>query len=501
MKGLLVIAGDALLDVDLVGTAERLCPDAPVPVLDSLVEYARPGGAALAALMAARDGNDVALVTAIGDDEAGQRLRSLLVDIRLLEVAYDGPTAVKRRVRAGNQPVVRLDSGSEAGRYGSVSREAAEAIGDAASILVADYGRGLTSVADLRRLLKDRSPRVPLVWDPHPRGATPVGGAHLVTPNQSEAREWARRHDIAISSEMTALARIRTAAAGLAKAWQARAVAITMGSDGALMAYPEGAPMVTPAPDVHCVDPCGAGDRFAVSAATALGSGDVLAEAVQAAVMSASAYVATGGPVELSTVISPVAAAHAAHEPQLSEPRSPSLAGPDDVNALVARVRRDKGVVVATGGCFDLLHAGHVATLEAARRLGDCLVVCLNSDDSVRRLKGPGRPLVSMPDRARVLNALACVDAVVVFEEGTPVDALRQLRPDIWVKGGDYAGSTLPETALLESWGGQTIAVPYVSDRSTTQLVHDAALSAGQPRFSQDTPTPRSASSVEETVV
>jgi rfaE bifunctional protein nucleotidyltransferase chain/domain len=141
----------------------------------------------------------------------------------------------------------------------------------------------------------------------------------------------------------------------------------------------------------------------------------------------------------------------------------------------VERVRAAGGTVVATGGCFDLLHAGHVATLEAARALGDCLVVCLNSDDSVRRLKGPSRPLVSQADRARVLTALEPVDDVLVFDEDTPVEALRTLRPDIWVKGGDYAGAELPEAALLRSWGGQSVVLPYLAGRSTTGLVTAAA--------------------------
>lgn len=478
MKGPLVVLGDALLDIDVVGRAERLSPDAPVPVLDSLVEHARPGGAALAALMAARDGHDVVLITAIGADEAGRQLRGLLADIRLLEVDYDGPTPVKRRVRAGRQPVVRLDSGSTVGRYGAVSIQVATALTDAASVLISDYGRGLTNVADVRDLL-DRRPRVPLVWDPHPRGARPVTGAHLVTPNQGEARDWASRYDIPQSNATTALARTRSDAARLTRVWEARAVVVTMGAQGALMSYADGAPMVTPAPDVHCVDPCGAGDRFAVSAAVALGSGDVLAEAVQAAVSSASAYVAAGGPAHLSTVISagvPQTAGQA-----LSEPRSRSSGGSADVAELVARVRGANGVVVATGGCFDLVHAGHVATLEAARRLGDCLIVCLNSDDSVRRLKGPGRPLVSMSDRARVLNALGCVDAVMIFDENTPVEVLRQLRPDVWVKGGDYAGHLMPETAVLETWGGQTVALPYLSGHSTSHLVQTAASSTQHP--------------------
>jgi rfaE bifunctional protein nucleotidyltransferase chain/domain len=145
---------------------------------------------------------------------------------------------------------------------------------------------------------------------------------------------------------------------------------------------------------------------------------------------------------------------------------------------VVERVRAAGGTVVATGGCFDLLHPGHVRTLQAARGLGDCLVVCLNSDASVRRLKGPGRPVVDHHDRAAVLEALACVDAVVVFDEDTPVEVLRDLRPDVWVKGGDYAVADLPEAAVLAEWGGRAVVLPFVEGRSTTRLIEEAALHA-----------------------
>jgi rfaE bifunctional protein nucleotidyltransferase chain/domain len=138
---------------------------------------------------------------------------------------------------------------------------------------------------------------------------------------------------------------------------------------------------------------------------------------------------------------------------------------------VAAEIRARGGTLVATGGCFDLLHAGHVATLEAARRMGDALIVCLNSDASVRRLKGSTRPLQPQADRARILRALSCVDAVAIFDEDTPVEILDRLRPDVWVKGGDYSAETLPEAPLLASWGGQVVAVPYLPERSTTRLV------------------------------
>jgi rfaE bifunctional protein nucleotidyltransferase chain/domain len=144
-----------------------------------------------------------------------------------------------------------------------------------------------------------------------------------------------------------------------------------------------------------------------------------------------------------------------------------------DIRRILAQVRARRGTVVATGGCFDLLHIGHLATLQAARRLGDCLIVCLNSDASVHRLKGPDRPLTSEVDRGRLLAALKCVDAVVVFDEDTPEAVLSWLRPDVWVKGGDYAdgGPDLPEADLVRRWGGQTVIVPYLDGRSTTRTI------------------------------
>jgi D-beta-D-heptose 7-phosphate kinase/D-beta-D-heptose 1-phosphate adenosyltransferase len=470
VNGPLVVVGDALLDVDLLGEAGRLCPDAPVPVLDDLVERARPGGAGLAALMAARAGADVVLVTALGDDEPGRRVAELLGGIRVLRVPYDGPTAVKKRVRANGQSLLRLDSGSEPGRLADPPDEVGRALRDAAAVLVADYGGGLTGVAGVRRLLRDLPTRVPVTWDPHPRGATPVAGARLVTPNQAEAASFAQRQGCGAEERLSGFAAVGRHATRLVSAWQAQAVAVTLGDRGALLSYGSGAPVVTPAPSVRIGDPCGAGDMFSVTAALRLGEGRITTEAVQDAVWAAAEYVAAGGPESVAGAVADDAA-EAGGAP----------AGQDNSHAedLVARVAGAGGVVVATGGCFDLLHAGHVATLREARRLGDCLVVCLNSDASVRRLKGPSRPLVPAADRARVLQALECVDAVLVFDEDTPVEVLRRIRPQVWAKGGDYAGADVPESAVLEEWGGQAVVLPYLRGRSTTALVRTAAATSG----------------------
>jgi len=470
MKGPLVVLGDALLDIDVVGRVDRLAPDAPVPVVDDAVEHRRPGGAALAALMAARDGHDVVLVTPLAADEPADRLVEMLDDVRVVPVPYEGTTSVKQRVRAGGQSLVRIDLGGRTGRIGEVPAGVSDLLRQASAVLVADYGRGTTALPALRELLSELPPRCPLVWDPHPRGSAPVEGAHLVTPNQREARLWGGRYGVAATEGATDLAVVRADAAGLVSAWRSRAVAVTLGARGALLSYGEGSPVVTPAPPVHCVDPCGAGDRFAVSAALALGQGHVLTEAVQEAVGAASAYVAAGGPETLRAPVSPLGA----------DPGEQVAA-----EELAARVSARGGVDVATGGCFDLLHAGHVATLRAARRLGDCLIVCLNSDDSVRRLKGASRPLVPVADRTRVLEALEDVDAVVVFDEDTPSQVLGRLRPHVWAKGGDYAGTSMPEAAALEEWGGQAVVLPYLAGRSTSHLVEGVRASASRRQAEQ----------------
>jgi rfaE bifunctional protein nucleotidyltransferase chain/domain/rfaE bifunctional protein kinase chain/domain len=477
--GRLVVVGDALLDVDLVGSAGRLAPDAPVPVLDGLIEHPRPGGAALAAALAAEGGRDVVLVTPLADDADGDHLGRLLhaSGVRVVAVPTTGSTPVKRRVRADGQSLLRLDSGRDGG-LGAVPDAVAHELGRADAVLVSDYGRGTTRDPAVRALLAAAARRVPVVWDPHPRGGAPVPGVRLVTPNAAEARAASpAAPGCPATSE---LAELTTCATTLVREWDAHAVAVTRGRHGALLTHGESSPSVFPAPPTTARDSCGAGDRFAAAAATALADGALVAAAVQSAVRLAAAFVGAGGAASWTPCPRPEAATRRAG------PTGPTEAG--SVDDLVADVRARGGTVVATGGCFDLLHAGHVATLEAARGLGDCLVVCLNSDASVARLKGPARPLVPQADRARVLEALAPVDAVVVFGEDTPEMVLRRLRPDVWVKGGDYAGAELPEAPLLRSWGGQSVVLPYLTGRSTTALV--ATASAGAPVDAEPARTP-----------
>jgi rfaE bifunctional protein nucleotidyltransferase chain/domain len=224
--------------------------------------------------------------------------------------------------------------------------------------------------------------------------------------------------------------------------------------------------MAVPVAEPSSGDSCGAGDCFAAVLTVHLAKGSLPSEATTSAVAAAAGFVAAGG----------AGAWAGAPHPSFGRPgpagRSPGPAGRSDGASVVAgRVRRSGGTVVAAGGCFDLLHAGHVSLLQAARALGDCLIVCLNSDRSVRTLKGPGRPVNHQADRAATLVALGCVDAVEIFDEETPERVIRSIRPDVWAKGGDYDARGLPEAGLLTEWGGQAVVLPYLAGRSTTRIL------------------------------
>ncbi len=494
--GPLVIVGDALLDRDVDGTASRLCPDAPAPVLDHLTEVQRPGGAALAALLAALDGGRVVLVAPIGDDPASAIVRGLLEPhMTVVPMPLDGPLPDKARFRAGGQTLLRADG--PAGRAGPASREATEAIASAGTLLVSDYGRGAAADARIRATLAARAGRVPLVWDPHPRGPEPVPGTRLATPNHAEALAAAGLDPLparppAGGPALVSAPVLRSAAeaAGrLLRRWPVDGLAVTLGPHGTLLAQGGPAPLIVPARRVQAADSCGAGDRFAAAAAVALSRGALPSEAVAAATGTATDFLAAGGvgSLRFGTAVTGSAApdpdVSAAPDPDVSTdtgaPAAPAAtAALTDPVALAGRVHAAGGTVVAAGGCFDVLHAGHVSLLQAARSLGDCLIVCLNSDESVRRLKGRDRPLNPAADRIALLQALHCVDAVLVFGEDTPRAALQRLRPDVWVKGGDYEGQVLPEAELLSTWGGQAVTVPYLAGRSTTRLQAAGAAAA-----------------------
>ncbi len=441
----IIVVGDVLLDVDTAGAARKLSPDGPVPVVDVGGESHRPGGAGLAALLLADAGHTPTLVTVLGEDDHAARLREGLAGIDLVAGPSGQPTPVKKRLIADGHVVARMDLNCAVETTPRSTPDMLAAIRSADAVLVSDYGRGLTDDPALREALHDAATRVPVVWDPHPKGGAPVAGVAAVTPNLGEARATA-----GISGEDTR--EVSRAAQRMLELWPVRAAVVTLGGDGAAVFERGNAlPQFIPVAAATGGDTCGAGDRFAGALTAQLARSTPLARAVEAAVDDAAGYIARGGVATLG---------------RPAEREQPA----DELAARLAEVRARGGVVVATGGCFDLLHAGHARTLAAARGLGDFLVVCLNSDDSVRRLKGEHRPIMQEGDRVELLEALECVDAVVVFDEDTPETVLSELRPDLWVKGGDYDIDSLPEARLIRGWGGQAVTVPYHPARSTTRL-------------------------------
>ena len=469
----LVVLGDTLLDSDITGTVSRLCPDAPAPVVDLSAQCQRPGGAGLAALLAARAGHQVTLVTALGNDPPARLLPQLLATVEVVAMPLQGTTVCKTRVRAAGRSLLRIDSGNGRAASGAVSapleRTVRDALGSAEAVLVADYGRGVTAVPALRAALATLAGQVPVVWDPHPHGDPPVPGCRLATPNEREATAFA-----SVAGAGAA------AAAALQQRWRCSAVAVTLGARGALLATPGGC-LAVPAPDIAVppgVDTCGAGDAFAAAVTGAMLDTSSVTAAVTVAVEAASRFVADGGVASLD---SPAGGSDLTR-PVLTHPGSVARSAQD----VAARLRDRGGRLVATGGCFDLLHPGHLSLLRQARALGDGLVVCLNSDESVRRRKGPGRPIVPVSGRIALLEALEPVDAVAVFDEDTPVALLAALRPDVWVKGGDYAVRDLPEAPLVSRYGGHTVIIPLVDGYSTSRLVCAAQNHAAQNHAAQN---------------
>ncbi|RBO85294.1 PfkB family carbohydrate kinase [Nocardia puris] len=449
--GHLVVVGDVLADCDWVGEVTRVSPEAPVPVLSAPTRQWRAGGAGMAAVLAAEDGWTVTLIAAWPADKVASRIQGLLraAGVRLVELGTGGPMPVKVRLRAGGQTLLMVDDTCAATPISAPGPQAAAALVDADGVLVADYGRGVVAMPAVRELLAAAVGRVPVVWDPHPAGAAPIPGASVCTPNAAEAA-WFTGAPVRAGDLDAVLGQARE----LRTAFACQHVLVSRGAGGAVLVGPdETAPQVIPAPRRVHGDSCGAGDRLAVALLGGLIRRQIPSAAARDAVAAATAFVA-------------------GHRGPLPGPRRPRTV---DALAIAEQVRARGGRVVATGGCFDVLHAGHLTLLESAAAMGDCLIVLLNSDTSVARLKGPARPLISAPDRAAMLSALGCVDAVIVFDEDTPEAAIAALRPDVWVKGGDYVGAELPERAVVEAGGGLVVTGPYRDGVSTSELIARAA--------------------------
>jgi D-beta-D-heptose 7-phosphate kinase / D-beta-D-heptose 1-phosphate adenosyltransferase len=455
-----LVAGDVMLDRYWIGEARRVSQEAPVPVVDVERTENRPGGAANVALNVVSMGARCTLVGFVGADEAARELRELLSAAGVVcdfVVVNDWSTTVKLRVVSQNQQLLRTDFEGPlpAGCHPELRRRVAAHLGSATALVLQDYDKGALDaphelIGDARALAR------PVIVDPKHKPFAAYRGADLLKPNLQEFRSalgpW--RDD----AELVALA------AQACRGLDFGALVVTRGGRGMTVVEKDGRHQHIPARPVDVYDVTGAGDTAAAALAVTRSLGWDAIACAQVANVAAGIAVGKSGTVAVS--------------------------GPELARALAADARIDRGVlslsqladavaqargagekIVFTNGCFDILHAGHVAYLEEARTLGDRLVVAVNDDASVRRLKGAGRPVNPLDRRLRVLAGLAAVDWAVGFAEDTPEALLERLRPDVLVKGGDYPPDQVVGRDLVKRYGGDVRVLGLVEDCSTTAIV------------------------------
>ncbi len=458
------VVGDAMIDIYLRGSAERISPEAPVPVVTLQHRDHMLGGAANVAHNLTAQGAKVCLFGVCGGDEPGRRLRSMLDAHRIgggLIELEDRPTTTKIRVIAGTHQMVRLDEETRTPLPQEAEDRLLQALQEAPhpdAVIVSDYGKGVVTRRVVDELLRLR-PRPWLLVDPKRRQPSFFRGFDFATPNHYEAAAAAGCElDEVLAPE--SLACLLDSFGG--------AFLITRGEKG--MALVErGRPVESISSGAREVyDVTGAGDTaiavFALGLAARLTPGEAVILAERAASIAVS---------RLGTYAVTQAELSAALESNGSHPKK--LLSLKQAVALCHEARRLMKRIVFTNGCFDVLHAGHVYLLAEAARRGDFLIVGLNSDASIRRLKGSRRPRSPEPDRATVLSGLECVSAVVLFDEDTPDGLIRQLRPDLLVKGGDYRPHEIVGASHVESYGGEVVVVPYLDGRSTTAILGEYA--------------------------
>ena len=469
-----LVVGEAMLDRTLWGRARRLCPDGPAPVLSDLVRTEQPGGAANTALNLAALGARVRLASLVGADEAGDALRSALeagrVDADAVLVPIGRRTLTKTRVVADGRLLARFDEGCTAAPEPAESLGLARRIAASARssdvVTVSDYAYGVLG-PEIRAALRGPASRgTPLVVDARDLTLYAALRPLAVVPNHVEACAL-----LGIAPEASGrAAQIAAQASGLLRLTGARMVVVTLDAEGAILLRNGRAPVHVPSSAPAVVDACGAGDTFAAALSLSLAAGDAPEDAVAAASLAAAVVVGKRGTATCSAAELARAAAGG------DRPRAPAaapriLSSAAQARRLADACRRSGRRVVFTNGCFDVVHRGHADYLRAARQLGDVLIVGVNDDASVRRLKGPGRPVNACADRLELVASLGCVDHVLAFAEATPAALIEAVRPDVFVKGGDYTRSALPEAALVERLGGRVVLLDYLEGYSTTGVI------------------------------
>ncbi len=457
------VVGDVILDIYIRGSAERISPEAPVPVIR--MEERRPhlGGAANTAANCAALGAHVTLFGVMGADAARDEVEQLGREAGItLHCITDPsrPTTTKTRFGVGTQQLLRLDHEVAQPLAPAVEQALLETLAMAPApdvVIVSDYAKGCITEAVIKQLSRLK-PGTLLVADPKRSDLSFYRGCDFIKPNLIEAARAAGCSPARVMEEGP-LQRLREAVGGVG-------VLITRGRHGMVLLHPDGEKLVVETRSREVFDVTGAGDTVAAAFSLALAAGASPLEAVHLANAAGGVAVSRIGTHAVSLAELCQAVQHSFEEHKLL-----SL---EVAEQYCAAARQQGRRIVFTNGCFDVLHAGHVHLLSQARRMGDLLLLGLNSDASIRQLKGPNRPVVSLSDRAAVLSALSCVDRIVVFEEDTPRELVARLKPDVLVKGDDYTPDQIAGADLVKSWGGRVQIVQRLEGRSTTSMLKQA---------------------------
>jgi D-beta-D-heptose 7-phosphate kinase/D-beta-D-heptose 1-phosphate adenosyltransferase len=474
----LLVLGDLILDRYTWGNAERVSQEAPVILLRADTRESRLGGAANVANMLRGLEAECVLCGVVGDDQAAAETRRLLGDAGVDDsgVLTDAarPTTVKERFigRAANRhphQILRVDSEVRdplpPPLAGDLARAVESRLPDCQAVLVSDYDKGVCGPAFLRTVIDAARRRgLPVLVDPI-RGTdyARYAGATTMTPNRLEAQ-------LGSGLPVTTLDDAFAAGRQLCRSLDLASAIVTLDRDGMALVERDGPATHCPTRPRAVYDITGAGDMVLATIGVALASGLAPPDACRLA------NIAGGLEVEQVGVV-PITRDQMRADILRAGGQGHKLCTPDELLPIVAAHRSAGRRIVFTNGCFDLLHVGHATYLAEAAARGDVLVVGLNSDAGVRRLKGPGRPVIGQADRAGLLAALAAVDHVVIFDEPTPIDLIRRLRPDVLVKGGDYrhAPHEIPGAEFVQSYGGELYLAALVDGVSTTQILKSVA--------------------------
>lgn len=462
-----LVIGDLMLDRYLIGEVERISPEAPVPVVLLKQENERAGGAANVAANLSLLGIRTTMAGIIGDDAEGRALLDMLRELNIdsaIVTSQQRPTVTKTRILGGHQQMMRLDKESRLAFTESENNALHEQVSQAIAqkpdvIILSDYAKGVLSDALCQAVIAQaKALGIPVLVDPKGRDYTKYQGATALTPNKKETSE-------ACGIDAMDTDRLLQAAADLSDHLGLAFLAVTRGEEG-ISLLEQNETIHIPAAAKQVFDVSGAGDTVIATLAAGLVHGLSHRQAFELANIAAGIVVGKVGtvPVNREELLAELIS-------QDSVEQADKICELETLLGRVRQWRQQKKRIVFTNGCFDLLHAGHVTYLEAARKTGDKLILGLNTDRSVSALKGSSRPVIHEADRARVLAALEAVDAVILFDEDTPLQLIDAIRPDVIVKGSDYSEDQVVGGKEVKSWGGKVALIDIVPGRSTSNII------------------------------